>query len=404
MARRLLILALLGGCRGLLGIEDPIVGDAGNGGDAPTDAAACELTAHRFDPCTLGLPGPALHLTSGSYLFDTSVTPATVSGPGVQISTSLVQTQSDGQPVVILFIDSLSIDFPATLLVSGSRPAIIATVGDLVVSGVIDAGSITVETDAQAHVSQTARFGAGANQACATSPGGAGGNAPPTAGSGGGGGGAFAGDGGRGGTGDNNGALGGAPGQARGVPTTVRGGCGGGASGLAGQGAVAPASQNTRSQGGGGGGAIHLASRTKVRIPGTLVASGAGGAGAPQGSACGGGGGGSGGYIGLEAPRVEITGSVGAVGGGGGGGAQTSNHGNNGGNGAVGSAVGGAALACGTAGGAGGATQTAGASVDASDPCGGGGGGGGAGYILIWSKDPSTTGATITPAPMFDLN
>lgn len=407
-----ILVALVGptGCRGLLGIEEPFLVDARPADAAPlVDAPGCAAKSERFDPCVLGPPAPALHLTAGSYTFDTTPSPAVLRNAGLgtpMATTSLTRDQPGQPPAVILYVGALTIDTGATLRVIGARPAIIAGDGTISISGTIDASSHIAVTDMNTHASGNVQLGAGANQVCTAASGRSGSPAPPSAGSGGGGGGSFYGMGGVGGSGDNNNAPGGAAGGTVGAPSTVRGGCAGGSSGAAGAAAVAPASQATVSVGGAGGGGIHLWSNKAIAISGDVLATGAGGAGSMQGAGCGGGGGGSGGYIGLEAPSVTISGDLSANGGGGGGGGAISSFSGNGSDGRAGSdpaAGGGASSMCGSAGASGGAVGLSGGSVVGTDPCGGGGAGGGAGYILIWSSSFSAMGATMSPAPLRDL-
>ncbi len=411
------VLVALTGCRGLLGIDDPILVDPG--ADAAVDTrgdGACTRTSERFDACALGMPMADVHLTSGAYILDTTPNPAVLRadaiGGAVIASSSLVYVQSDAQPAVVFYLASLTVDTGAKVKVIGPRAAIVVAEGAMVISGGLDAGSQLAEIDAGSHTSQNVQIGAGANQTCTapsgipTPTGGTGMTAAATSGSGGGGGAGGRGAGGHGGIAGVSGTSGGTPGMATATPATVRGGCPGGASGAAGPAASSPASQSTVSVGGAGGGALHLASFTSIRVDGHVTAGGAAGAGASQGSGCGGGGGGAGGYLGLEAPTIAINGSLAANGGGGGGGAQPSSHGNNGTDGlpSDASAPGGAATACGTAGGAGGALSLIGEAVVSTATCGGGGGGGGAGFILIWAPTyeigPS---ATISPVPLVDL-
>lgn len=411
-----LVLVALTGCRGLLGIEDPTVVP---GSDAAIDAhgeGGCTRRSERFDACALGMPMADVHLTAGGYTLDTTPNPAVLRSEDfsgqVLASSSFVYVQSDGQPAVVFYLGSLTVDTGAKMRVIGTRAAIVVADGAMVISGILDAGSHLAEINLNAHVSQNVQLGAGANQTCNVQSGmnppsgGPGADGLATSGSGGGGGAGGRGVGGHGGTGDNAGATGGMAGNEAATPATVRGGCPGGASGAAGVSAISPASQSTVSVGGAGGGALHLTSFTSIRVDGQVLAGGAGGAGAAQGSACGGGGGGAGGYLGLEAPSVTIHGGLAANGGGGGAGSQTSSYGSNGTDGALGTtgAPGGSTNSCGTAGAAGGAVSLIGGSVTASDLCGGGGGGGGAGFLLIWAPTYVVgPDATISPMPLRDL-
>jgi len=101
------------------------------------------------------------------------------------------------------------------------------------------------------------------------------------------------------------------------LPTTLRSGCPGG-------------DGETTGSGGQGGGAVLPISQTKIKVTGSINASGAGSQGANVGPH-GGGGGGSGGMIFGDAPLIEITGNVFANGGGGGGGSNSNQSGVDGG-------------------------------------------------------------------------
>jgi len=62
------LLALASGCRGILGIDEPIIVDGG--GDAPAFCASWHPAV--FAPCALGAPMPALALAPGQYRYDTT--------------------------------------------------------------------------------------------------------------------------------------------------------------------------------------------------------------------------------------------------------------------------------------------------------------------------------------------
>jgi hypothetical protein len=398
------------GCRGLLGIEEPLVRDGGasddssdSSVDAPTFCATWD--AKRFDPCAIGAPQPPLTLTAANspYTYDATLgVLKDMSGTSVASSTMVI-LQTDGTTASLLNVESFQVGIGASLLVIGTRPLVIASWDTITIGGSIDAGSELAEINMTAHVDDNVRLGAGANQACTTGSGQTGNNVlDSSGGSGGGGGGGFHGSGGAGGLGNLMTVLGGAGGSPAATPLTIHAGCAGGNSGQAGSGATPPATPATRSQGGAGGGAIHLAARNTITMSGLINAGGAGGAGSPQGASCGGGGGGSGGYIGLESPKVTVAGQLAANGGGGGGGAAFAGNGNQGDNAQSPMvASGGSAQAgggCGVAGanGAAGATLS-GPNATGGDSCGGGGGGGGAGYILIWSDSFMKPAATISP-------
>nr|HEX4315938.1 hypothetical protein [Kofleriaceae bacterium] len=399
------------------------------GGDAAVDAfvplidapALCSTWhATGFDPCSLGSPGAALELTAAGspYTYDTTDAGGVLTDKmNQQVATSqLTLAQSGGPTLAVLSVDGFQLDTGATLNVIGTKPLLIASWDALLVSGTLDAGSHTTETDPTKHVQQTTQLGAGAGSAseCTTGDGVPGLAAVHTGGAGGGGGGALVGGGGSGGSGDTSCAdaqgngktpcprTGGAGGLGLGVPEVIRGGCAGAATGAAGDGVSAPATATTVALGGGGGGGVQLSARTTLTIGGELIAGGAGGAGAPQGSAVGGGGGGAGGYLALDAPMVTVTGIVAANGGGGGGSAPFGGFGAVGTDGAASNtaAPGGARNSgtCGEPGGNGAAnTSLDGANGGSFDSCGGGGGGGGAGLVIVYSNMFVSTGSTISP-------
>lgn len=174
--------------------------------------------------------------------------------------------------------------------------------------------------------------------------------------------------------------------------------------------------------GGGGGGAIQLTAGLRVRISGVISAGGAGGGGGAGGTgACAGGaGGGSGGGVLVEAPSVEVTGTIAANGGGGGGGGSTSlGRPGEGGRAGTTPAAGGRGDSGGgcpfygyTNGGWGGdgATQTdpaqTGGPADSISGCidgtvylGAGGGGGGVGRIRINTRSGCGCTGTFSPTP-----
>ncbi len=182
-----------------------------------------------------------------------------------------------------------------------------------------------------------------------------------------------AGGGGHGGTGGTGGGTGGGIGGSifgdATITMLVGGGGGGGGPGGGG------------GDGGGGGGAVQLVSNTSITISATggINAGGCGGGLGAGGGSDGGGGAGAGGTILLEAPTIDLDGSL-AVNGGGGGGSGGS-PGTNGSNGALDRlpAPGGAAGAGGGGGaiggtGAAGAGPNGGTGNDAGRDSGGGGG------------------------------
>lgn len=366
--------------------------------DAPDAPPICASwhPAH-FMPCMIGTPKPPVTITaSGSpWTYNTTVMGGVLSDKTNTVLTSnVVVMQSDNTMVAVLNVDGLVVEPNATLYVIGEKPLIIASWSTIVVTGTIDAGSSTFETNAQTHVDGPLRTGAGANRpaGCGGLVGMQGAMAAPSGGSGGGGGGAFHGDGGDGTTGDTVMVAGGVGGmRVAQSPTVIRGGCAGGGSGTAGGSEViSPATSATFAAGGAGGGAIELSALMSISVAsgGIVNAGGAGGGGAPQGSAVGGGGGGSGGYIRVEAPMITLAGMLSANGGAGGGSAPYANQGNQGSNALTASqAAGGSSFGGGNCGLPGAAGSVGGLfnGPDAlgADSCGGGGGGGGAGFIFV---------------------
>lgn len=159
---------------------------------------------------------------------------------------------------------------------------------------------------------------------------------------------------------------------------------------------------------GAGGGAIQLSSATRVTITGGINVGGGGGGGGPsQGTGscniAAGSGGGSGGAIFLQAPRVEVAGTIAANGGGGGssGGDPDGNGNQPGANGVAGQdgALGASSAAPGpyvgiwsaAGGGGGGRTLPAGGGAT-NDDCDGNGGGGGGSVGRVVIAVPPTTG------------
>lgn len=159
-------------------------------------------------------------------------------------------------------------------------------------------------------------------------------------------------------------------------------------------------------EGGAGGGGLQLTAGNAIRIEGIIHAGGGGGrrgkADTQSWTAAGGGGGGSGGGILLEAPQLEVTGTVAANGGGGGGGASGTKSGGHGhdGSASVQPAKGGPPSYIYVAGvGGDGSGQT---TVNGKDAIKGslsfGGGGGGGGRICIRTRSGVHSGkGVITP-------
>jgi len=189
------------------------------------------------------------------------------------------------------------------------------------------------------------------------------------------------------------------------LPTTIplRGGAGG-----------AHGGDSSSNAGGGGGGAVALVAMQSISVTGDVGAPGAGGqSGAgPAPSGDGGGGGGGGGAVFLEAPFVTISGALTANGGGGA--APFTGDGARGSRGSATAAAGGTYTGPGgtASGGRGGTgslspgngdtyTQDDGLLPPAVIITRGGGGGGAAGRIEVKSLSRTTSGATLSPAPVY---
>jgi hypothetical protein len=373
------------GCRGLLGIEEARVVDPAT--DAPAQCAT--WSPDGIDPCALGAPSPAFQLGPGTYTYDTTDGGGmlTASTGAVVFRSAITVTQPDQSVVAVMSVEAFTLDTGATLRVVGRKPLVIVAWSTIAIDGELDASSQLGVVDDRAHVAQTVRYGAGANEGCTGTAGSPGKSDATVGGSGGGGGGGQQGLGGAGAHGAATLALGGAGGSATSA-TSLRGGCPGGASGAAGDRASPPASKSSQAQGGAGGGGLRLIAYDAIRVAGSIAANGAGGAGAPTGSGCGGGGGGSGGQLELDARTITVSGVVVANGGGGGGGGDLALSGRDGADGRRDdtAAPGGAVQGCGAPGGSGAAaTQLSGVEGILSTCGGGGGGGGAAGLIIVAS-------------------
>lgn len=258
--------------------------------DADGDGAADGRYAYppsNFDPAPVYTArASALVLSCGRTTFDTqTLTFGNACGQQTPIALVQTQTQQGGPEIAILPLSSLTIATGSTLAVTGSRPLVLAVLGDAAVLGTIDASA------------SGATAGSGGNALCGLSAGIAGGGLAPLGGGGGGGGG-FATNGGAGGGG---GFLlnGGTHGQARGAESVspLLGGCGGGTGG------------GCSTTGGAGGGAVQISATGLLDVRGALRANGGRGS---DGCATegGGAGGGSGGALLLEASHLAIASGV----------------------------------------------------------------------------------------------
>jgi len=281
-----------------------------------------------------------------------------------------------------------SVTFTGTVVVVGARPLVIVAHDSATISGLLDLRGTCV--------GQAAGPGGGAGGAIALAGqgGGAGaGGGVTDLGGGGGGHGTLGAAGGNNQAGPGGGAAGGSSVGNTTISTLVGGGGGGGGGDDTGGGL-----------GGGGGGALQIVSNGPITISasGAINAGGCGGSGPADADA--GGGGGAGGTILLEAPSVEVDGTLAVNGGGGGGGENGGQRGNHGATART-IAAGGMPGSGGGAGGAGGAGGTppavgADATAGTSAP---GGGGGAVGRIRINTRAGANTtlGASAVMSPAF---
>ncbi len=302
-----------------------------------------------------------------------------------------------GNPAVLFFVESLTINSGATLRATGARPAIFAVRNGVTVNGTLDLGSTPTFRAAGGQLS----CGSGTGQ-----NGGAGGT--PSSGGGAGGGG-FGEDGADGSDAEGGGAKG-AKGTANGASslTPLRGGCRGGHGGR-----FDSANADSSGRGGWGGGALQISSGATLTINtgGVITARGAGGGGGVAGERVGGGGGGSGGAILLEGVEVRVNAgaSVTANGGAGGEGSGVSAAGATGANGSDTTTARAttAGVDCGANGGQGGARagqpttgggiETGGCNSVSNKP--GGGGGGGVGHVRFRATSGCTVSGSAVVSP-----
>ncbi len=315
----------------------------------------------------------------------------TVRDAGSGVNAGIGYFQRGG--LAVLAVTSFSLDGGSSVRLSGNRPLILLSDGDVTIhGGTIDLSGGCFNTDQTTCGGPgggNGGFGMFAAGGCGAGGNGTGGNNGPESG---GGGGALGAPGAKGGDGDS-GRPGGSGGTIAACPgaslVPLAGGSGGGRGG---------GGDQPGGNGGGGGGGLQITSFTLITLSkdgpnrGVLDAGGSGGS---ADATSGGGGGGSGGGILLEAPAISISNSTVAANGGGGG---DGGGGSNGGDGTLTTqpASGGSG---GNPGGDGGALN------DAAQPGPGpadGAGGGGAGVGIIRLNVPaaglSLSGETISPA------
>jgi hypothetical protein len=332
---------------------------ATGGVDADTTCWISSVMPTNFAPCERTFP-----VSQGPLAYTASTSISTDDGAPYTFK---------GTEMMVLHVDGFMIPAGVVVMVSGTRPLLIASEGDVMIGGEIifdaskSSGGCPLKTDSvMANVDGPGGFGG--------SYGSVGGRAGDS------------------GAGDMNSEQE----IANGNETLIglRSGC---------EGQVGGAAPSTLGGAGGtAGGAIQISSTTVIAIAGSVLANGgAGGAGqhTSKGSG-GGGGGGSGGAIVVEAPTVSIGGLVCAVGGGAGqgGGAMSGDAGVTSPN-CFGGRGGDSAASNGGPGGAGADSVPAVPGMLGGSDGGGGGGGGGAGRIRITAPTLSHDGV-ITPDPV----
>ncbi len=354
-------------CAGLAGCSGTPTNpaDVTDGGGSPISFQPSNLALKVIEGATAS--AKAEHVTASCKVETDLTAPET---DCFQSAISAVQ-QSDGSTVNLVVVKSLTVDASVTITVEGPAPFALVSLGDLTLSGTIDAHSALVMQGPGGGI-QVMSNAVGVGPVDAPTPYA---GAPEGAG------GSYCGRGGSaaGGTGIAS--------QYGGIDVRPLLGGASGGSGAVGSGA--------------GGGAVQLVSSGAL----TIVAAGAinvGGEGGPiSGLATGqnAGGGGSGGSILLEATTVAVAGNL-AANGGGGGGSYTGGTAGDGTANAVPAPGGKGDANDGAAGGAGGG----GATVDGSPGLTGatlnpGGGGGGVGRIRInTSSGAATTSGVLSPA------
>ncbi len=362
------------GCIDLTPAHCATVVPAGSGGVADNGVTSSDLGTENLLDVTIG-DGVTIDTDNGRI--------GTLASPNFHHSAQQgIEHGIDFQfrgPLSLFRFKSLTLEGTITLV--GKRPVALVADGAIIVNGVIDARGICSTS-----VAGPGGFDGGAtNSANGGAPvGSTGGIGAPTAATGGGGGG-YGTPGASGNTVKGGGPFGD-------PEITILVGGGGGGAGDGG---------GNFGRGGGGGGALQIVSNAHIAIAGLggINAGGCGGK-AGTGGNDSGGGGGAGGTILLEAPFVDVAGTLAVNGGGGGGGG--------GGNARPGSngtldrvpAAGGAGDGTNEQGGAGAAGATdAGAGSNGTTP---GGGGGGMGRIRINTRGNAgarLTSATLSPSP-----
>jgi hypothetical protein len=290
---------------------------------------------------------------------------------------------SDAPEIAVFTFDTVEMAANVTLRVRGSR-ALAIVARQVLISGTID---LSAGQDPNTPQRPGPGGFSGGTDAAPSALGPGGGKVGAIDGAvneGGGGGGGYGSAGGDGGGGGGATQIGGAEGAPNGSADLqpLRGGGGGGCG--------APGNNPSHTPGGGGGGALQITAVQTIRVDSTggITAGGAGGAAGPAAAGGrgggGGAGGGSGGAILLEAPLIELQGTLAVNGGGGGGAPHFAEQATAGSPGGLGTtpAAGGVPGTSEGAGGAGAAGTTA-AEDGKTANANGGGGGGGIGRIAL---------------------
>ena len=353
MARWVIMIALLAGCRQLAGLDDPLPNDGGSGGGPYCYGTGLVQVCFDSEPSgDLVITGATID-TNGALGCATDVTSGTLGPCYVAAST-------------------ISVPSGQTTLASGNLALVLVATDTITISGTLDAAG---------HHQGSSSPAGGTFASCQA------GTSPASGTYGGGGqGGSFVAKGGDGG--DGGGASGGGAGAALPTPTALHGGCTGHSGG------------NQGGSGGRGGGALYLIANTSITVDGRVDVSGAGGSSDGDNSGVGGGAEGSGGMIGLDAPTVNVTGAVCAIGGSGAAGAtgSSSQAGNDATGGVSACTPGTPGAGSGGAGSGGaGATNGMGMTGTMGNAGGGGGGGGSSGYVRIYGT--RTGSGAIQPPP-----
>lgn len=377
----------------------------GDGGWSCNGSGACVAPAPTFPYTPSNFTEAQLPTASGALTVGCNTTVDTLAADGGVGWTTCgggparpnhVVITVGGNPAVLFFMDSLTVNGGNTFRVTGARPAIFAVRTTATIGGTIDVGSTPTSAGAGGELSCGAGFGQN----------GSAGGSPQSGGGAGGGG--FGLDGADGSDAEDGSAKGG-KGVTNGGVAPLRGGCRGGHGGR-----FDSTNANGTGRGGWGGGALQISVGTTLTVNGggIITAHGAGGGGGASGERIGGGGGGSGGAVLLEGAEVRVNGGsyVTANGGAGGEGSGDTVAGGTGQNGDNNSATPATSPdnGCGANGGSGGtgtdlpgtggARETSNCNSIANKP--GGGGGGGVGRIHFRASTACTIAgaALVSPA------